>query len=184
MTENSVSNPSPNSTLGLIDLPEGSFKHDLSITDRYQSFSAELLRLALLGIAGIGFLLANVFVKDVSNPSYKAFVGTSEVRSYLIKSLWCLGLSSVFALLHRYFSTDSMACHLRYVRLRERKGCGDRPKANKEKRGRQWRFHVSYWLLWVSAVLLGTGAILLALSFISWLNAMPAAQQLIQPDPR
>ena len=170
--ENKSSDVSPESPLGLIDLPERSFEHDLSISDRYQTFSAELLRLALLAIAGIGFLLANIFIKDTSNPSYQAFIHTWEIRTYLRYSLWCLGFSSLLALLHRYFSTDSMACHLRYVRLKARKGCSDRRKAEKERRGRQWRFHVSYWILWFSAILLAAGAFLLAFSLIDWLNAM------------
>jgi hypothetical protein len=48
-------NTSIKRSLGLIDTPDNTFSNDLHVSDRYQAFSAEMLRLALLGIAGIGF---------------------------------------------------------------------------------------------------------------------------------
>ena len=158
-------------SLGLTDIPEGSFKHDLSISDRYQSFSAEILRLSLLGIAGIGFLLANLFVKDPNNPGYKAFVSSFNIKWYLSASLVCLGGAVGFALLHRYFSTDSIACQLRYIRF-DKNGLREDESAKREEKCRDLGFSLSYWLLWGAALLLGTGAIFLAVAFISWLGAI------------
>jgi hypothetical protein len=39
-----------------IALDEKYYKPDLEVTDRYQTFSTEMLRLSLLGIAALGFL--------------------------------------------------------------------------------------------------------------------------------
>lgn len=163
--------PAKKYSLGLTDIPGGSFEHDLSISDRYQSFSAEILRLSLLGIAGIGFLLANLFVKDSNNPSYKAFVSSIDIKWYLSASLICLGGAVGFALLHRYFSTDSIACHLRYIRF-EKNGLRDHELAVKEEKSRNWGFSLSYWFLWCAALFLGAGAIFLAVAFIIWLGAI------------
>src|SRR5437016_9967 len=52
--------PEPAKSLGLVELPKGAIDTDFAISERYQSFSGELLRLALLGIAGIGFLLVQL----------------------------------------------------------------------------------------------------------------------------
>jgi hypothetical protein len=170
--------------LGLVNLPENSIQHDFGLADRYQAFSAELLRLSLLAIAGIGFLLANVFIKDKESPSYQAFLSDPNIRLYLSRSLWCLGISSGAALLHRYVSTDSLASQLRYARIHARKKSSDFNRkrrrllvirvsnADFERVKRQVAFSISYWSLWLSAILLGVGAILLALCLVNWLDAV------------
>ena len=49
--------------LGEIEVP--ALKHDFELSDLYQNFSAEMLRLSLLGIASVGFLIANVLLNSL-----------------------------------------------------------------------------------------------------------------------
>ncbi|HYP49411.1 MAG TPA: hypothetical protein VEQ34_00615, partial [Pyrinomonadaceae bacterium] len=110
---------------GLIKIPERTFEYDLAIGDRYQNFSAEMLRLALLGITAIGFLLLNFFL-GTSDKAPEAFgiakktLANSDFRFYIFSSLYLFGFSAGFALLHRFFTSDSLAYHLKYLRLREK----------------------------------------------------------------
>jgi hypothetical protein len=158
-----------NKPLGLIELPDKTFEHDLAVSDRFQSFSAELLRLALLGIAAIGFLVTNIIFKDAARPSASTVPPRplpSEFKVYLSVSLVCLGLSAAFALVHRYIGSDSVAYHLAYLRRGIRQAADDSKRAEEERQGRDWRFRWSGRLLFISGLLLWLGAISLAASFI------------------
>jgi len=85
-----------NKSLGLIETPENSFSNDLQISDRYQTFSAEMLRLALLGIAAIGFIVVNILLKD-SARSRELIVGDNRSFMWFMSaSLVCLGVSAAF----------------------------------------------------------------------------------------
>ena len=161
--------PAKYEPLGLTKLPDKTFEHDLAVSDRYQSFSAELLRLALLGIAAIGFLVTNILLRTASlsgNPGTPPRPLPPEFKLYLSTSLICLGLSAACALLHRYFGSDSVAYHLASLRRDLRQAPGDDAKAKEEREGRNWRFRWSGRLLFVSGFLLWIGAISLAISFI------------------
>ena len=114
-----------NQSAGLIQIPAGTFEHDLAIGDRYQNFSGELLRIALLGIAAVGFLLLNfLFGASDKSPEMigaaKKTLANSDFRFYVYATLFLFGFSAGFALLHRYFAADSKAYHLKYLRLREK----------------------------------------------------------------
>lgn len=54
----------PKSTLGLVPLPEKTIEYDLTLLQRFQEFSAELLRIALIGISVIGFALSRVLIPE------------------------------------------------------------------------------------------------------------------------
>jgi hypothetical protein len=153
--------------LGLYSLPERTFEHDLAISDRYQQFSAELLRLALLGITAIAFLITNILLRAVPGsdqtvepilPLHKGF------KPFITATLICLGISVALALLHRYFSSDSMAAHLRSLRLELRQAQGDTEKAEQERRKRGIGFTTSFWLLVTSGIFLWLGAVALIIS--------------------
>lgn len=116
---------STNKSAGLIQIPERTFEHDLTVGDRYQKFSAEILRLALFGIAAVGFLLIN-FLFGASDKAPEMFgivkktLANSDFRFYVFASLYLFGFSAGLALLHRYFASDGAAYHLKYLRLREK----------------------------------------------------------------
>jgi hypothetical protein len=92
---------------------EESYKPDFDLLDRYQQFSAELLRIALLGIALLGF-----FIEKVGSAKY--FSASSRYILLILTALTsisCLA-SAAGALAHRYFSTDGVFYHLRSLRHR------------------------------------------------------------------
>jgi hypothetical protein len=158
-----------NLPLGLIEIPESTFKNDLEITDRYQSFSAELLRLSLLGITAIGALVTTILLKETPeglSKSLLSIINLSNLKFYLTLSLLFLGISAICALSHRYFSTDSMACHLEFMRYVRRGSEDDSNKAEDERIKRNRRFSWSFWLFVVSGTSLWIGTMCLALSFI------------------
>jgi hypothetical protein len=48
----------------LPDIPSEGLKHDWELLDRYQAFSAELLRMSLVGIGAVGFLVTALAGKE------------------------------------------------------------------------------------------------------------------------
>lgn len=165
-----MSDPLKVKDLGEIEVPAS--KHDFDLSDRYQNFSAEMLRLSLLGIAGVGFLIANVLLnllpKDPNQQAGRPHLSTSApiFSGLAAASLICLGLSSAASLAHRYLATDGLAYHLKSLRLIVRKRAEDEDRVRKEKAGRRLVFKLGTWSLIAAAVLLGLGAILLALAFV------------------
>jgi hypothetical protein len=110
--------------LGGLPLEKVQYEADFAVVEKYQSFSAELLRLSLLGIAGYGFLITNIVLK-VTNKSdeyllLKSFL-MSRTTWVLILGAIALGISSAAALGHRYFATDCITHFVR--RLRAEKKC-------------------------------------------------------------
>lgn len=100
-----------------ISIDEDTYKVDLAVVDRYQAFSAELLRLSLLGITGYGFLLSQIVFKG--SESVLFLHSLSNYRWLLGLGVLVLGLSSAFALGHRYFSTDCITHYVRLLRLQK-----------------------------------------------------------------
>jgi len=146
---------------GEVEVP--AFKHDLDLSDRYQNFSGEILRLSILGVGGIGFLLVNVFL---TKGQQRVPLSRDEpVFSWLAAaSLFCLGVSAAASLAHRYFATDCLSYHLSAMR---KKAVGD---TSEEVRtaidGRNRIFGLSKWSLISASIFLATGTILLALAFV------------------
>lgn len=99
-----------------LKIEESIYKPDLEILNKYQEFSSELLRVSLIGIAAIAFFYekhdGHMFSLDIIIWTF------ISVKCMLITSLFFLSLSSFCALMHRYFSTDSvtyMISSLRYA---------------------------------------------------------------------
>jgi hypothetical protein len=157
--------------LGHVAVPERTFERDLEVSDRYQAYSAEVLRLALLGIAGIGFLLVNLGPSSEVNPFLVAAY-QSQLAPSLYAALGCLGLSASLSLAHRYLSADTLAYHLRALRLDIRNVDGDSDQAKREREGRDIRFTICRWLLGLAAGFLAIGAVALAWGFSSALRAI------------
>jgi hypothetical protein len=135
------------------------FDDDYKLLEKYQAHSAELVRIALLGIAGVGALY-------VTKPD------TALIRLTDTTTRWCFvlaligfGLSAGFGLMHRYFSTDSMAFLLKRYRLEEEEVPPDDAKIRKEKARLMRAFDLSAWSIGASAFFLGLGAVVLAVGF-------------------
>ena len=78
--------------------------HDFAILDRYQAFSAELIRLALAGIAAVG-----IFVAWVTDTNHMV---TGGAKLLFGLALFFFGVAAAAALGHRYWSTDSMTAYV------------------------------------------------------------------------
>jgi hypothetical protein len=138
---------------------EPKFADHLAILDRYQSFSAEILRLALLAIGVVGFLVTNA-----SKTDGLIQLTSSGVRAAMSVSLATLALASTLALSHRYWSTESMAAHLRLLHLRSQKPENE-TAMRAERSARQQAFAISAFSIGGASALLALGALALAVTF-------------------
>jgi hypothetical protein len=103
-------------SLSEVALDEKSYKADLEVTDRYQSFSAEVLRISLLTIGVFGFLLKEAILnKDSSGSYFEQFI---SAKVWFVSGMVALGCSAAFALTHRFVSSDCIAYQIRYLRLK------------------------------------------------------------------
>jgi hypothetical protein len=141
-------------TLGEIKVD--AFEQDVLINDRHQAFAAELLRLALLGIGGVGYVASKALG---ANPPGEASLHMGvEAKWLVLIAAVSFGFSSASALCLRYLSSDLIAFQLRIVRLRIRSGSGDRLQADREEGRRNRRLKVMRPLLLVSSGTLALGA--------------------------
>ena len=98
-----------------VDIPEESWKPDFDIVDRYQNFANELMRISLLGIAGYGFLIKEICMKD---PKY--FTIFSGLADPVWSGAICLCISLVLVLAHRFFSTSCLFYQILIMRSLKR----------------------------------------------------------------
>ncbi len=159
--------------LGSLDVGEERYRADFEILDRYQKFSAELLRLSLLAIGGYGFLMSSVVFSVRMDSAQSALVFLPAFHAHaglLVSGAVLLGLCALTSLAHRYFSTDCMSHHIRRVRLiqrnlveaDERKQGARDAEIGKEASLLHADFALCRWLLILSGGLLGLGALCFA----------------------
>jgi len=103
-------------SLGHYDVPQG-YKNDLEMLDRYTAFSAEILRIALLGLSGLGLLVSSFLLVAKRTLTDQILTVPDGAKRWVIASALAFGCSAAAAVLHRYVSADSMDCHLRILRL-------------------------------------------------------------------
>jgi hypothetical protein len=112
-------------TLGEIKVD--AFEQDVLINDRHQAFSAELLRLALLGVGGVGYVASRALAGS-SSVDVALRMGVAAKWLVLIAAV-SFGLSAASALCLRYLASDLIAFQLRIVRLRIRGRADDGSQA-------------------------------------------------------
>lgn len=152
------------------------YKSDLAVTEKYQSFSSELLRISLIGIASIGFF----YEKLATNILFtKQLLFSITIKEMLIISLVLLATSSAFALAHRYYSSDSisyMISSLRYTKAAQNETLDlgrqnyFKNKAKKERKSRNQLFNLCKYFLALSAIFMALGAFGLVISFSFGIN--------------
>ena len=155
------------------EVPESFYKVDLELLSKYQTYSAELLRLSLLLLAGYGFLL-----KEFARPDTKFLARLTCHRWLLFVGLVAVGLSAAAAIAHRYFSTDGFANQVSYYRFSRRLAESsetDRAKVEARALGDYatmlrlyWR---SKWLLRLSATSLAVAAAATVIAFLVTLGS-------------
>jgi len=96
------------------NLKEETYQSELALLDRYHTFSAELLRIALLGLAAFGFILKEIFAKiDWS----KASCWLCSSRASAVVVVGAFGISAACALWHRFQSTEGARFFFYALRL-------------------------------------------------------------------
>lgn len=103
-----------------IAIEEDHYKVDFNILDKYQSFSSEILRLSLLGLAVYGFLITDVIFKISKGDKFMFLQPFIQHKNLLFSGALILLGAALAALLHRYYSTDCMTHFVRRFRLRKK----------------------------------------------------------------
>ena len=140
-------------TLGEIKVD--AFEQDVLINDRQQTFSAELLRLALLGIGGVGYVASRALAAGPGESNLR--IGNAAKWLVLLAAV-SFGFSSASALGLRFLSSDLIASQLRIVRLRIRGNAEDAHRARLEEIRRNRRLKLMRPLLLFSSSALTVGA--------------------------
>lgn len=154
------------------EVEEPLYQADLEVLSKYQSYSAELLRLALFLLTGYGFLLKEIVLPGGSPSIF--FRKLSERPWLLVGSLIAIGICAAASLVHRYASTDGFRSLVAYHRGSKR--LAETPSGEtfevmertltKEYRTMLLLFKVSTWSLRLSALALGMAAAGTSLAFI------------------
>lgn len=165
MTQAAI-DPIPRGRVG-VAIPEDAYKVDVALLSQYQSYSAELLRLSLLGIAAVGFLLKDVALGG--KPEQTHFLVRLLDNSWIvIVSICALGFAAACALAHRIFSAESFACMTLFLRCTDpaHPQALDNARAERERAQFHKQLTRAAWCLIGSAFFLGLAAISLVAAFV------------------
>lgn len=142
-----------------VPLDDEVFSPELELSKKYQAFSTELLRLSLSGIAVIGFI-------------YNGNLNTlfTDAKHYAAISAIFFGFSAVFALFHRYLSSETLRYYLRGLQWESKYSSSqtdiDRWNAKYYLKCRQYIMWWCVFLKFISVIALSIGAGFLASAFI------------------
>lgn len=141
------------------DVEEKKYKSELEVFDRWQSFSAEILRLSLSGIAVFGFLYQQVFSSFDTAKHPNIPIDFIKLLSQV--SLVLFALATVCALFYRYGSTEAIMHYLAGLRnpLEEKS----------ELETREWWLTRCLVVKMLSVIFLGLGSVLSAVAIFKLL---------------
>lgn len=150
-------------------MSDDDFDDDVVILEKYQLFSSEVLRLALLGLSAIGLVVSIASKVDRSTPPLLD-LRAPGVYLLIVSGSIALSLAAGFALVHRYYSTESMSRHLHLRRMSAAKDAAKDAEKWAEKyaselAGRKRDFERSTWSIILAPVALFVGAFALVLAF-------------------
>lgn len=154
-------NESLDRRLAQVDIPEVRYRADMELHDRSQSYSAELLKLALAGIGVVGFLLVNI-PKARSTPVF----GDTLLTFLFSASVVAFAISVAFALLHRFYASGANFHHLQAIKLLLLNDSSLDAEVDRAIRIRTTKFLQCHSFLKAAALLLLVGACLLSGAFI------------------
>ena len=146
--------------LGALDVPEVRYKADLELHDRSQAFSSELLKLALGGIAIVGFLLAN-FPASQLQQSLKDI----PIRVLFSATVVAFALSATASLLQRFYAGSALFHHLQVIKLLLLGDTSPESEVDMNLSIRTTKFLQAHSLLRSAAILLVIAALLLSVAF-------------------
>jgi exosortase/archaeosortase len=98
------------------DIVEQEYKAEIELTDRYQAFTGELVRLSLAGIAVFGFLFEKVFISSSSDRDLATIIQAKQHASY---SIFFFGFCTFFGVAFRYFSTESIRLYIEGLHFKQ-----------------------------------------------------------------
>lgn len=152
-------------------LSEPAYKHHFELLDRYQAFSAEVVRLSLLSIGAVGFFLS---AKTGIAESIAWAMVDSRPRPLTMGALAAFTLAGALGLLHRYVSSDVMYYLLRAFR---------RPLKEEEVKARDRMFDWSERTIIGAPLCLALGVAMLAIAFVAASTNLPAPSPAPQSIP-
>lgn len=101
------------SDLGKVKISEDQYRADLELLDRYQKYSSEIIRLSLLGIAGLAFFIVQIVSGEHVPEQSKDWVAGMLIGTSSVLFMF----ATAAALSHRYHSTDGLYFHFKSLRL-------------------------------------------------------------------
>lgn len=137
------------------DLTETNYKAELELVDRYQSFTAEILRLSLLGIAVFGFLYEKIF-KDID--PQKLSTNIRAAKDLAASGVLSFGVSAAGALVFRFFATEGARFYIEALRLKSK----DISRAQESLNKRYRKILICRWSKGIAAVTLALGGVLVS----------------------
>ena len=126
-----------------LEVPENTYKADLELLSKYQSYSTELLRLSLLGLSVFGVMLSRGILKNTN-------------KYIVVASIVCFGVSIACSLYHRYYSTEGLMYHILWIRKEE----------SEDGKLRNTMYARSATAMGLAAIMVGLAATLLCIGFV------------------
>jgi hypothetical protein len=148
----------PDTAFGTLE--ETKYRAELELVDRYQSFTAELLRLSLLGIAVFGFLYKIIFEAklDLSKLSQ------TPPRLAAIGVLM-FGISALAALVFRFFAAEGARFYIEALRFTlTNADCAQKECATESLARRYQKVLICRWSKAIAASALALGGVLEAVA--------------------
>jgi hypothetical protein len=139
-------------------LEEGRYRAELELVDRYQSFTAELLRLSLLGIAVFGFLYKITFEAEAN-------IGVAKVPAAV--GVLAFGISALGALIFRFFAAEGARFYIEALRFITPANA-DRAQKERAKESLDTRYRkvlICRWSKGIAAAALASGGVFEAVAF-------------------
>ncbi|HMO49805.1 MAG TPA: hypothetical protein PKE26_02095 [Kiritimatiellia bacterium] len=153
-------------SLSTVEIPEARYRADMDLHDRFQTFSGELLKIALGGLAVIGFFIA-LYVDRENSPS---MVGCIE--TYLFWASLLFAAAGAFCMIHRFLASNGMFHHILVIKLLIVDPHPDDSNIIAEETTRNLKFKLSEMALKISAILIIGAGFLLALTFKEILSSI------------
>lgn len=125
------------------------------MVDRYQSVSAELLRLSLLGVAVFGFLYDKIF-KDIDPQKLSTNIRAAKYLAAF--GVLLFGISAAGALVFRFFATEGARFYIEALRLKSK----DKIRAQESLNKRYRKILIRRWSKGIAAVTLALGGVLVS----------------------
>lgn len=151
-----------------VALDENLYACDLVLHDRFLNFSAEILKLSLAGIGGVGFFVT--LLAGNRSSRLQDALATREFQIALELSVVFFALAASLSMVHRFYSSDGMWHHMRL--LRSLKALGETADVAEDKAKRRIKLKLSEKCLKLSALALVLGAASLGVAFLSVLPSL------------